>query len=86
MVFFDCSLPIEAKWGKTGRNAPVACTRKINPFQAFAFSGERVRVPLGTRLAGHLGRTGQWFGKVSYRAVIEEFSDLVSRVSEVSSG
>jgi hypothetical protein len=22
-------LPNEAQWGKTGRNAPVACTRKI---------------------------------------------------------
>jgi hypothetical protein len=27
--FLDCPLPNEAQWGKTGRNAPVACTRKI---------------------------------------------------------
>jgi hypothetical protein len=40
----------------------------------------------GKNLAGHFGRTGQWFGKVPYRGFIEEFPDLVSRVSEVSNG
>jgi hypothetical protein len=38
------------------------------------------------RGSGHFGRIGQWFGGVLYRAVIEEFPDLVSKVSEVSSG
>ncbi len=31
-----------------------------------------------------MGRIGQWFGKVLYRGFIEEFPDLVSIVSEVS--
>ncbi len=35
---------------------------------------------------GHLGRTGQWFGKVLYRGFMEEFPDLASEVSEVSNG
>ena len=39
----------------------------------------------GKDRAGHIGRIGHWFGKVPYTAVIEEFPDLVSNVSEVSS-
>jgi len=35
---------------------------------------------------GHLDGQDSGLGKFSYRAVIEEFPDLVSRVSEVSSG
>jgi hypothetical protein len=31
---------------------------------------------------GHFGRTGHYFRKVFYRAVIEKFPDLVSGVSE----
>ena len=35
----------------------------------------------GKGRGGHLGRIGQWFGKVLYRGFIEEFPDLVSEVS-----
>jgi hypothetical protein len=55
--FLECPLPNEAQWGKTGRNASVACTRKIILARTFTFSGERVRVPLGTPVL-YLPKTG----------------------------
>ena len=47
--------------------------------------GVVARLLRGKAWGGHLGRPGQWFEKVPYREFIEEFSNLVSGVPELSS-
>ncbi len=84
-------LGFESRWGR-----PPPCLPEIDATaQPLALPGVKsaagvavaqLRGCRGVKGGGHLGRIGQWFGKVLYRGVIEEFPDWVSRVSEVSSG
>ena len=64
---------------------PRADLGKINRFRS-GCAVAQLRGCRGGLGAGHIGRNGQCFRKVPYRAFIEEFPDLVSNVSEVSSG